>query len=61
MSEHDQAYYEDRAVKARELAAEANDPKIAAIHLEMATSYDRLAVLMANPPGPRTMLRVVGS
>ena len=61
MSEQNHAYYAERAVKARELAAEANDPKIAAIHLEMAASYDRLATLMANPPGPRTMLGVVGS
>lgn len=43
MSINTQGYYELRARRARELADAAIDPKIAAIHLEMAERYDVLA------------------
>ena len=44
MSANTQDYYQNRARKARDLAAVATDPKIAAIHLEMAERYELLAV-----------------
>jgi hypothetical protein len=55
MSVNSQAYYEYRARKARELATAATNPKVAAIHCEMADRYDALAA----PPPPRPILRVV--
>ena len=42
MSDNTHAYYEYRAEKARILAAAATDPKIAAIHQEMAERYELL-------------------
>ena len=59
MSEYDQSYYQARAAKARELAAAAVDPKIAAIHLEMAERYDLLAASEAEAPTGQATLRVV--
>lgn len=50
-------YYEFRARKARELAAAASDPKVAAIHSEMADRYDALAI----EKKPRPSLRLVAS
>lgn len=55
MSINTQGYYECRACKARELAAAATDPKIAAIHAEMAARYDALAA----ETKPRPTLRLV--
>ncbi len=43
MNEYDRAYYEVRGAKSRELAAMADDPKIAAAHLKTADRYDVLA------------------
>ena len=42
MSDNTQAYYEYRAAQARILAAAATNPKISAIHLEMAERYELL-------------------
>lgn len=50
MSINAPSYYRLRARQARELAAAAADPKIAAIHAEMAEQYDTLAA--ATTPGP---------
>ena len=55
MSVNTQGYYELRARKARELAEAAIDPKIAAIHSEMADRYDVLATGIR----PRATLRIV--
>ena len=43
MSDNTKDYYEERSRKAREMSAAAADPKIAAIHMEMAMRYDLLA------------------
>jgi hypothetical protein len=43
MSEFDKSYYRARGAAERELAASAANPKIAAIHLDMAARYDILA------------------
>lgn len=59
MSANTQGYYEDRSRKARELAAAAVDPKIAAIHMEMAERYDRLASASARAPTGKPPLRIV--
>lgn len=40
---NDSAYYTARAAKERECAKSAASPAVAAIHLQMATSYDQLA------------------
>ncbi len=58
MSDYDQAYYQERGEKARELAAAAVDPKIAAIHLEMAERYDLLASSKAEAPTGQATLRI---
>jgi hypothetical protein len=59
MSGNTQEYYEIRSRKEWELAAAALDPKIAAIHVEMAEYYDaliakekarpKLSVVTSNP------------
>ena len=46
MSDNTRAYYEYRAEKSRILAAAAIDPKIAAIHQEMAERYE---LMVRNP------------
>ena len=61
MSDYDRDYYEQRAVRSRELAAAAVDAKIAAIHLEMAERYDLLALSKAEAPTGEATLRVVAS
>ena len=43
MSDNTKEYYEERSRKAWELSAAAVDPKIAAIHMEMAMRYELLA------------------
>lgn len=43
MSGNTKEYYERRCAKERELAAAAVDPKIAAIHMELAERYEILA------------------
>jgi hypothetical protein len=50
MSVNTQGYYQCRARIARDLAAAATDPEIAAIHNEMADRYDLLAVDAAVRP-----------
>ena len=59
MSDYDTGYYQARAARARELAAGAVDPKISAIHLEMADRYDLLASSKAEAPIEHPTLRVV--
>ena len=59
MSDYNRGYYEGRAAKARDLAAAAVDPKISAIHLEMAERYDSLASSEADVPAGRPTLRMV--
>lgn len=61
MSDYDRDYYEQRSAKSRELAAKAVDPKIAAIHLEMAERYDLLASSKAEAPTGHATLRIVAS
>jgi hypothetical protein len=58
MSDYDQAYYEQRAAKSREMAAAAIDPNIAAIHLEMAERYDLLATSKTEAPKREATLRI---
>ena len=53
MSINTQEYYVYHSRKARELAAAAVEPKMAAIHMEMAERYD----LLASELKPRTDLR----
>ena len=43
MSDYDRAFYQARATNRRALATAAVDPKIAALHIEMAEQYDLLA------------------
>lgn len=43
MSEFDKSYYRGRGATERALAAAAVNPKVAAIHLDMAGRYDILA------------------
>lgn len=57
MSANTQGYYEHRARQARAFAAAATDPKIAAIHSEMADRYDALAAEVRAP----ARLRIVTS
>ncbi|MBA3511378.1 hypothetical protein [Sphingomonas sp.] len=43
MLDYSREYYEDRSAKARANAAGAASPRIAAIHLNLAAEYDRIA------------------
>ena len=43
MLDYSREYYEDRSAKARANAAAAASPRIAAIHLNLAAEYDRIA------------------
>ncbi len=47
-------YYELRSQQARALAATAKNPKVAAVHLEMAELYERLASGPISPSGRST-------
>ena len=57
MSVNKPGYYEYRSRHARQMAAAATDPKVAAIHLELAEQYDALA----RQGRPRPTLRVVSA
>ena len=50
MSSDDQSYYADRASSHRELARNAADQTVAAIHAELARLYDELAMKQAASP-----------
>ena len=55
---YDRAYYAERGATERALAAAAANPKVAAIHLEMAERYDQLAAVKAPVPAGRPTLRL---
>jgi GH25 family lysozyme M1 (1,4-beta-N-acetylmuramidase) len=52
-------YYSRRADVERMSSCSAKDPKVAAIHLEMARRYDELASSDGNRPIGRPTLRIV--
>ena len=52
MISKDSDYYKQRASEERANAAEADDPKIAAIHIELAMKFDALARAYAANPTP---------
>jgi len=57
MSQHpnsppDPAYYSERAAEERRLAMASKDPKVRAIHLELAERYDILARSGGLEPPP---------
>jgi len=54
----DVEYYRERAATERDRAKSAAQPKIAAIHLELASLYERLIELKVQEAPP---LRAVGS
>jgi hypothetical protein len=45
MSEDDLEFYQNRELEEYQLAANASDPRIIGIHLEIAASYARLVVI----------------
>jgi len=51
MTAKDSNYYARRAREERAKADDSDDPKIAAIHLELAIKFDALARVEANPTG----------
>jgi hypothetical protein len=54
---HYYEYYVSRATSCRRLAERASDPSIAAIHIDLATRYDRLAAEhSSNNTDPRPAL-----
>ena len=59
MPDCDRTYYEQRAATEREMAAAAADPRIAAIHMELAERYDLLAASNARAPTGPPQLQVV--